>query len=442
MNLFFKKLTGALLTTEKVEARIAQMQANIARYRQIETSEELAEYKRLLAIVNAKEFQAKKQHLTQTKYKETAPYKTLAELRRLEKNKALQLYFFVGESALLAEYLAFRESEDYVKLADKKEVSKSPDLKRLQKFEKSKAYRTWLAYKNSNELERYLALKEETATEVFQKENIFWANPRRWLTTEEYKQESRLAELSASDNIVFYLSQDLKQIEEMESWKTVFADGFDWRKMADSAWKPGFAYCCDALKKEHSFTNEHQANNGGKNTGTINGNLTILTQKEAVTAPAWDEKKGFVMKDFDYTSDVIQTADRFRQQEGLFLAKIRCSGKVHHAFWLGTDKKTPLVHLFNFNGKKLFVGNTTNSGFNGTTINGISLGQYYVYALRWTKNEMIWYVNNIEVFRTTRDLPKEPLYLGVSSFLPLSDRPAEGKMEVDWVRVYATVATK
>ena len=55
---------------------------------------------------------------------------------------------------------------------------------------------------------------------------------------------------------------------------------------------------------------------------------------------------------------------------------------------------------------------------------------------------MIWYVNNIEVFRTTRDLPKEPLYLGVSSFLPLSDRPAEGKMEVDWVRVYATVATK
>ena len=119
MNLFFKKLTGALLTTEKVEARIAQMQANIARYRQIETSEELAEYKRLLAIVNAKEFQAKKQHLTQTQYKETAPYKTLAELRRLEKNKALQLYFFVGESALLAEYLAFRESEDYVKLADK-----------------------------------------------------------------------------------------------------------------------------------------------------------------------------------------------------------------------------------------------------------------------------------------------------------------------------------
>ena len=143
MNLFFKKLTGALLTTEKVEARIAPMPANIARYRQIDTSEELAEYKGRRAIGNAREVQAEKQHLTQTKYKETAPYKTLAELRRLEKNKALQLYFFVGESALLAEYLAFRESEDYVKLADKKEVSKSPDLKRLQKFEKSKAYRTW-----------------------------------------------------------------------------------------------------------------------------------------------------------------------------------------------------------------------------------------------------------------------------------------------------------
>lgn len=442
MNLFFKKLTGSLLPTDKLEARIKQQRADIVRYRQVEHSAELAEYIRLKEIVDSQVFQDTKHRLIHTKYKETAPYKTLAEVRRMEKDKALQLYFFVGESALLAEYLAFRESENYVKLSDKAEVRKSPDLKRMLKFEKSKAYRTWLAYKDAEEPKRYLALKEETATEAFQKENVFWANPRRWLTTEEYKQDSRLAELAASADIVFYLAQDRKHIEQMEAWKTAFADDFDWRKMADSAWKPGFAYCCDALKKEHSFTNEHQANNGGKNTGTINGNLTILTQKEAVTAPAWDEKKGFVMKDFDYTSDVIQTADRFRQQEGLFLAKIRCSGKVHHAFWLGTDKKTPLVHLFNFNGKKLFVGNTTNSGFNGTTISGISLGQYYVYALRWTKNEMIWYVNNIEVFRTTRDLPKEPLYLGVSSFLPLSDRPAEGKMEVDWVRVYATVATK
>ncbi|MCM1034159.1 MAG: family 16 glycosylhydrolase [Paludibacter sp.] len=436
MNLFFKKLTGSLLSTYKLEARMKQYQTDIVRYRQVEASAELAEYNKLKELVDSKEFQQKKQQLTQTKYKATVTYQKLAELQRLTKNKALQRYFFVGESAVLADYLAFRASENYVKLTDKKMVKQSPELQRMLKFEKSKAYKTWLAYKDSELPKRYNALKEETASEVFQKENVFWANPRRWLTTEEYKQESRLAELAASADIVFFLAQDRKHIEEMEAWKTVFADDFDWRKMTDSAWRPGFCYKGAALKREHSFVNEHQANNGGRNTGTLNGNLTILTQKENVTAAAWDEKKGFVNKAFDYTSDVISTGDTFRSQEGLFMAKIRCSGKVHHTFWLGAGAKTPLVHLFNYNGKKLFVGNTSASGFNGTTVSGIGTTQYYIYSLRWTKTEMVWYVNNIEVFRTNRNMPTEPLYLAVSSFLPIMERPAEGKMEVDWVRVY------
>lgn len=438
MNLFLKKLTGGLWTTDKLEARMKQQEADIVRYRRVEKSAVLAEYMELKQIVGSKDFQDKKTRLTQTKYKETVPFRKLAELHKLNKDKALQLYFAVNDSALLADYLAFRESEDYVRLGDKKEVRKSPDLKRLFKFEHSRAYRTWLSYKDSETPKRYHALQEEVSTETFRKENMFWSNARRWLTTEEYKQECRLAELAANDDVVFYFAQDRKRIEEMETWKTVFLDNFDWRKMTDSAWRPGFAYQGKALKHEHSFANEHQANNGGKNTGTINGNLTILTQKETVTAPAWDEKKGFVSKEFDYTSDVIQTADAFRQQEGLFMAKIRCSGKVHHTFWLGTGAKTPLVHLFNYNGKKLFVGNTSVTGFDGTSVCGIGLGQYYIYSLRWTKTEMVWYVNNMEVFRTSRNLPIEPLYLAVSSFLPMAERPSEGKLEVDWVRVYAT----
>lgn len=436
MNLFFKKLTGKLQSTEKLENSFRQIQNDVARYREVEVSKELKEYNELKAIIEAPEFKEKKRILTQTKYKNTDPCHTLQELRRMEKNKELQLYFYVNESKILAEYMSFRQSENYVKLSDKSSVSHSPDLRRMQKFERSRAYKTWLKYSTSDLPQQFKNLQEQTESETFKKEKRFWENPRRWLTTPEYKQECRFAELAALDDIRFFFAQDGVRIQKIESYKATFSDDFNWKKMQDSSWRPGFAYKSDTLKQQHSFTAEHQANNKGHNTGTVNGYLTILTHKETVVAPAWDEKKGFVNQTFDYTSDVIQTADAFGQEEGIFMAKIRCSGKVHHTLTLGCRTKTPLVHLFNYNGRKLYVGNTSNAGFEGTTVSGLSWADYHIFTLRWTKTEMIWYVNNIEVFRTTRHLPSQALYLSVASFLPKTERPAEGRMEIDWVRVY------
>ncbi len=436
MNLFFKKLIGQLQSSEKLEAHILQVKNDITRYRKIETSQELKEYRELKEVIEAPEFKEKKRTLTQTKYKDTDPYHTLQDLHRMEKNKELQLYFYVNESKVLAEYLSFRQSENYVKLSDKASVSHSPDLRRMQKFEHSRAYKTWLKYSTSELPQQFKALQEQTESETFKKEKRFWENPRRWLTTPEYKQECRFAELSALDDIRFFLAQDEKQIRKIESYKTTFSDDFNWKKMQDSAWQPGFAYKSDKLKQQHSFTAEHQANNGGHNTGTINGFLTILTHKETIVAPAWDDKKGFVNQNFGYTSDVIQTANAFEQEEGIFMAKIRCTGRVHHTFTLGCRAKTPLIHLFNYNGKKLYVGCTSDAGFEGTTVSGLSWADYHIFTLRWTKTEMIWYINNIEVFRTTKHIPSQALYLSVASFLPKTERPAEGRMDIDWVRVY------
>lgn len=436
MNLFFKKLTGRLQSTEKLEATLQQVQADIVRYRNVEKSEELKEYKELKEITESPEFKEKKRTLTQTKYKQTEPYRVMQDLHKMEKDKELQLYFDVNDSEILKEYLAFRESGDYVKTTDESSVAKSPDLRRMQKFEHSRAYKTWSKYNDAELPKQFKALQELTESEAFKKEKRFWKNPRRWLTTPEYKQECRFMELAAMDDIRFFIAQDEEKIKKIESYKNTFSDDFDWKKMQDSAWQPGFVYQSDKLKQQHSFTAEHQAYNKGRNTGTINGYLTILTHKEGVTAPAWDEKKGFISQSFNYTSDVIQTAKTFQQEEGIFMAKIRCTGKVHHTFTLANQTKTPLVHLFNYNGKRLFVGNTSSNGFEGTTVSGISLSKYYIYTLRWTKTEMIWYVNNVEVFRTAKKLPAQALYLSIASFLPKTERPAEGRIDVDWVRVY------
>ncbi len=436
MNLFFKKLTGKLQSTEKLEALIQQNKDIVVRYRRVENSAELKEYNELKKVIEAPEFKEKKRILTQTKYHDTETYRQLRKLRDMDNNKELQLYFFVNDSKILPEYLEFRKSENYIKLADKFSLLRSPYLRRMKKFEGSRAYKSWLKHNNSGLPQQYKELQAKIDSNEFQEERRFWKNPRRWLTTQEYKQECRFAELAALDDIQFFFAQRKEKIENLESYKTMFSDDFNWRKMSDSAWQPGFAYISEQLKQQHSFTNEHQAYNGGHNTGTVNGYLTVLTHKEKATAPAWDEKKGFVNQTFDYTSDVIQTAKSFEQKEGIFMAKIRCTGKVHHTLTLNCREKTPLVHLFNFNGKKMHIGYTSQNGFVGTTVTGLSWANFYVVTLRWTPTEMIWYLNNIEVFRVNRNLPKQPLYFSIASFLPKTEKPAEGHLDVDWVRVY------
>lgn len=435
MNLFFKKLTGKLLSTEKMEQHIEQMQEDIRRYRRIEQSDEYAEYISLKQAVADKAFQQKKQQLLTTKYKETKPFETLQRLRTLEKNRQLQLFLQVKDSALLKEYLAFRNSEDYVKLSDRKTVRRSPDLKRLSKFEHSKAYQAYKAMQSSPLPQEYAELKALTASEHFQQENAFWANKCRWNTTKEHQQEIRLAQLADTPDIVFFLKQDLKKITVMEGYELTFGDEFSWKALADSSWRAGLYYKNKALKQHHSYANEQQAYNNGKNSGTINGTLTLLTKREEVTAPAWDEKKGFINKAFHYTSDTLQTADAFQQKEGLFMVKLRCTGNIYHTCSLTNSNRQPLLSLFHFNGKRLRVGSISNNSVKTENISGISPEDYYIYSLVWKGNTLIWYVNNIEVLRTD-NLPKEELFFMLSSFIPDRQKAQEGKLEVEWVRAY------
>lgn len=436
MNLFFSKLIGRLQSTDKLEAYIARMETEIARYRQIEQSAEMEEYKQLKQIVESSEFVQKKTNLTQTKYKTTRYYQMLQELSGMEKNKNFQMYLALKDSQQLKDYQQFRNSDEYVRLSDKRQVSQSPDLKNMFNFENSKQYKAYLQYSSGTMPDRYESLKKEISDDTFQKENAFWSNEKRWLTTEEYVQETRFKQLSKLPDIQYYLKQDVKKIEQMEKYTLTFSDDFQWLKLTESQWKTGFSYKNKKLLGQHSFTNEKQANNGGKNAGTINGIFTILTKRESATAPAWDQKKGFVNKEFEYTSDVVQTADSFRQQEGLFMIKLRSTGKIHHAAWLGADSKLPLLTLFHFNGQNIVVGNTSADGFAGETITGINASSYYIYSIRWTKNELIWYVNNMEVYHTQHNIPAEALYLALSSFISEKQKAEEGKLEVDWVRVY------
>ncbi len=437
MNLFWKNLFGVLAPTTKLEKNEADLEKAMHRYAEVEKSVELVEYKKLFHQVKSAEFQENKKTLLNRKYKDTEEFKLSKSYNKLHHSLAVQLYYKVLDSELLLEYQNFKETPEYELLGDKKKVKASELLQKLKSFEKSKEYKTYARFHNSFIIKEYEELKLKIVSPEFKKSNEFWANEKRWQTTPEYILQQRFYELEKNPDIIFYINEKPERFAKYKSMKLTFQDEFDWNTLDKSHWNFGFHYKSGKLIEDHSFANEKQANNFGKNVSVVNGILKLETKHEKVTARAWHSEKGFIQKEFHYTSDVLQTAEKFKQKHGVFRAKIRCHGSVNHAFWLGADDKLPHVKIFHFDGKKINIGNANKNIFDGIKISGINLAKYYIYTLIWTEKELIWKINNLEVYRTASNIPSQEMYLAFNSFITEKQHGTTGQIEVDWVRIYA-----
>lgn len=256
--------------------------------------------------------------------------------------------------------------------------------------------------------------------------NLFWMKILgRFKSTNSYeKQETALFTAGS-------------KLQTRRGLTNTFHDDFDRHQLENWCWNSGFYFRNEKLLRHYSFTNEKQANNSGKNTTLSNSNLQIYTRQETAKTQAWHPQKGFAPKQFLFTSDIIQSAAGFRQQGGVFKAKLRCSGPIHHAFWLGTEQEEPHINIFHYNGSEIEVGYVSHGTTYSRTIKGIQPDQYYIYTLEWTPKELIWSINNLVVFRANQSIPRIPLHLVFNSFIPNHLPGNTGLLEVDWVRVYA-----
>lgn len=396
MNLFMTRLTGKMMSTDKFEAYVRQMRADIVRYHTIEQSAELQEYYSLEKIVGSKEFQSKKQLYTTTRYKDTAEYKKVEEYKQAMKDKEVKRYLKA-------------KADEQAELAT---------IPRVQ---------------------AYLMLKAEVEHPDFESRRAFWENKKRWATTEMSIQEARFEKLKNSDDMKFYFTQDVNRIKQIESFEETFKETFKEVSLEASAFKAGYHYANPNMKAVHSYIDELTANNGGKNVVLKDGELTIETRSENVTAPAWDPEKGFVMRDYAYTADVINTADSFRQAEGLFMAKVQCNGIEDHAIVLCNDKRLPIIEMYHFNGRRVCVGVRTEKGVKTEELSGIMPNRYYIYSILWTKDEISWMVNNHTLFSIKNNglIGNEPMYFQAQSFFSANKRfRTTGNLKIDWVRCF------
>ena len=122
------------------------------------------------------------------------------------------------------------------------------------------------------------------------------------------------------------------------------------------------------------------------------------------------------------------------------MAKVRSQGTGHHFFGLSTGEPgKPQVALYYYNDNVHRLGLIDGKKSQYADLTGVLRSMYHVYSLRWTKKELIWFVNNMEVLRVPNTLPHEQMFLLAQSFLPANQRGGEGKLKVQWARIYRSV---
>lgn len=436
MNLFTARLTGKMVSADTFEKNIYDMQERVKRWRMIEKSPELAEYLELKKIVESRDFQERKQELSTRKYSDTDEGRKMNAFERLSSSLRMKGYKYALESETFQAFLQFQKTDEFQKINSFKERLKSSELRMYNMIYRSAFYKNYMKVLNSPELKQLTELEKEVNTEDFQKRNAFWADSKRWQHSDDYKTEKRYQELANSEDIKFYYESR----EEKIDWAELFRPAFDDDMSSNKNWKPGYGYANPAMKDGHSRTDELQAYNGGKNTFYADGRMDLETRAESKTAVAWDSKKGFVEHVFDYTSDVMNTKEAFAQEKGMFMAKVRSQGTGHHFFGLSTGKpNTPLIAMYFYNGDIHQMGLIDGNRTQLVPLTGMLRSMYYVYTFRWTKNELVWYVNNMEVLRTRNSLSAEQRFFLAQSFLPGNEKGGEGKLKVQWARAYRTV---
>lgn len=436
MNLFTARLTGKMLSTDAYERTVSELQARVKRWREIEKSPELAEYYALKKVIESIDFQERKKTLINRKYQDTDEGRKMLSYKRLASSRSIRRYQEALKDDEFQAFLAFRDTDEFQKVKNLRECLKSGVMMKYRWLNDSSYFKNYLQVQNSQELRQMEALEKEINTEDFQKRHALWADTKRWIHSEEYKTEQRYLALANSNDIKFFF----KQREERIDWAELFRPSFEDHMESDANWKPGFGYANPAMKDGHSRTNEQQAYVGGKNSFFVEGRMDIETRAESHKALAWDEKKGFVEHVFNYTSDVMNSKAAFSQESGMFSAKVRSQGSGHHFFGLTTGKlNSPMIALYHYNGKVHQMGLVDGNKTKMVDLTGMLRSMYHVYSLRWTKNELIWYVNDMELLRLPNRLPKEPMFFIAQSWLPNSEKGGEGKLKVQWARAYRSV---
>ena len=267
------------------------------------------------------------------------------------------------------------------------------------------------------------------------------------------------------DSPTIEIDYPVEEINDSE-WELVWSDEFSGNKLDSSKWS------CQIGNGYNGWGNYEKQYYTAENVSVSDGTLKITAKEE--------EKNGF-----NYTSARIRTVTDngqvlFATKYGKIEARIKLPAGtgLWPAFWMmpvdseyGSWPLSGEIDIMEARGRELDEVHGTihfgekrpfnkNIGDSYTFDNGTDITDYHVYSVEWTENSIIWYVDDVEYFRTSNwytmtdgvvaEYPapfNQEFYLILnmavggtydSHKVPTSD-VLPGTMEVDYVRVYHNV---
>jgi len=477
-----KFLLGMFPETAKLEQKWNQLRNDYEAFKTFEKSEDLTHYEDLQKEINSPEFHMKIKEIKARKFTRTEEFRKEQEYLRLKKSKPIVTYFKVLNSDKLREYEVtekspelkrykelgeylrsdkfikekasipskeFKNSEPGIKEKEYQDASKSALINNFLKFEKSADYREYLRVKDSDELKKLNDLEKTVNSEEFQKvKNYMALSPKeKYESSDEFKKVQEYQLLTKSDKITwFYKTKKNYPFKYVEKWELTFNDTFETNILDTKKWMTRYLYGDKQLHKNYVMADDRHAFTEGKNLEFFDKKLRIVTKREPAKALVWDAMRGFYEKEFDFTSDMISSANLFSQKYGLIEAKVKIAGSgVTQSFSLLSDQILPHVDVFKFDKNRLFSGNYwKNSSEKGhsksisKTSGSKFTKDYFIYTLEWLPGKMTWKINDLVFKVQTQGLPENPMFLMFNSSLKekANDDGLPSAMEIDWVKVY------
>lgn len=210
----------------------------------------------------------------------------------------------------------------------------------------------------------------------------------------------------------------------------IYFDDFD--KLNEDIWTP--------LDRKDNYNNELQYYRP-KNVDVQDGTLLLTAKKEQIG-------------DHEYTSGLVDTRGKLDLQYGRIEIKAKHpnGNGLFSAIWLaptGEDYLPEIDIMEVLGGKptKIWVVNHFRSGNSLLkTSNSYYLddsNDYHIYTLNWSKDEIIWMIDDVEVHKTKVGIPHEPMYIVINLAVggdwpkpPDSTTPFPSDFAIDYIKIF------
>lgn len=459
---------GKYPTTKKYEAQQQQHLADFDKFNEFAKSSTLARYNELKELTNSSDFKKQVTKLKEEKFSSTEAYAKQQQYLKLKSSSDIVGYLKFTKKGLDTKLENALESTEYNRYVELQALVNTPEFRKAMtqknseefrqnkeyqklagnsnvKFVKktlaSPEYRNYTKVKDSENLKKYYELESYVNSSEFIDLKREIEDPKRFKKSEEYQLLNEFNLLSKNKTLVWYqqmLSTDA--FADIKKWNLTFEENFDGSHLDENKWVFGYFWGVVNGVGCYSTENERQAFSKN-NIRILNSELTLETHKESAKGKVWNPVLGFVDKDFDYTSAVVNTGNCFRQQYGRFDFKVKLSfdKPITHNIWMVGEKSVPQINVLSYgSGKKeITVGLVTKDATKKIKIEGANFNDnYYIISMMWTPEKIVWYVNGVMAHTYKGSIPQEMMYIVLSSNITSAGETNGSQMSIDWIKCY------